>query len=423
MYFNANHTPILRARCWVVLLFVFFIEALSAAEAGQAKFLEPAAALLQAGKFEEAYAIYITHARQGNSEAQRVVGEMYFRGQGVPRSYEAAYQWSLRAAAQGDHLAQYSVGYLNETGLGAPQSLSQAQEYYFLSAKQDYGPAQEKLGDIYNATGNKNQAEAWYQKAAINNVPSAGTKYAKLANATRAAAEKSEREYTDEVAREEAIDIARSCSQCRGNEYRLCTEKQIPFWSCNQTAPSFGDALRANLAQDKANLENSRRRIDAITAQALQEPNRQRPALQANRGPADSTSPKDAADAASGRSPARNPPTVATPSSSADADVIETNNYERFPTSETWGDPVPPWMAFKGQGPSRAAACSSATSLREARISEDIARGFVEVKDRTECVCQTTPRQNSTIRLQKGWLCVAYWSLTDLRKRRGDSSR
>ncbi|WP_369642041.1 tetratricopeptide repeat protein [Acidovorax sp. A79] len=385
--------------------------------------MEAAEKFFHAGKYEEAYADYIVFARQGNALAQRVVGEMYFRGQGVPRSSEAAYQWNLRAAAQGDHLAQFSVGYFHENGLGTPKSIEQAREYYFLSAKQDYGPAQEKLGDLYKAIGDKNLAEAWYQKAALNNVPSASQKYSRLSNASRAAAAKSKEEYAEEVARSEADDLARTCSQCRGNEYRQCTEKQIPFWSCNQTAPSFGDALRANLAQDKANLENSRRRIDAITAQALQEPNRLRSALQANRGTADSTRPKTAPDASPGQSTARNSSNVATPTASADTEIIESNNYERFPTSETWGDPVPPWMAFKGQGPSRAAACSSATSLREARISEDIARGFVEVKDRTECVCQTTPRQNSTIRLQKGWLCVAYWSLTDLRKRRGDSSR
>lgn len=409
-------------RLIAAMLFSVLLLPITAAAAS----LESAAKAFQNGAFAEAYSYYIVLARRGNAHAQRIVGEMYFRGQGVPQSHEAAYQWNLRAAAQGDHLAQFSIGYFYENGLGTQKSLKQAQEYYFLSAKQDYGPAQEKLGDIYRSTGQDNLAEAWYQKAAINNIASAGQKYVELSNISRAAREKSSREYAEEVAREESDDLARVCSPCRGNEYRQCTAKQIPFWTCNQTTPSFGEALKANLAQDRANFENSRRKIDAITAQGLTEPNRQR----AEAKPESRRISPEATDRKA--TPVTTPiqlsagnisPSTTASSAIEGAEIIESNSYERFPTAELWGDPIPPWMAYKGQGESRASACNSAISLRESKIAEDLARGFVEVKERTECVCQTTPRRNSTIRLQKGWLCVAYWSLTDLRKRRGDSSR
>lgn len=408
----------------LIAAFLFSVLLLPATAASSS--LDSAAKAFQNGAFAEAYSDYIVLARENNAQAQRIVGEMYFRGQGVPQNHEAAYQWNLRAAAQGDHLAQFSIGYFHENGLGTKKSLEQAREYYFLSAKQDYSPAQEKLGDIYRATGENNLAEAWYQKAAINNNASAGQKYVELSNISRAAREKSSREYAEEVAKGEADDLARVCSPCRGNEYRQCTAKQIPFWTCNQTTPSFGEALKANLAQDRANFENSRRRIDAITAQGLAEPNRQRVEAkpESRRISPEATDRKAPPVTTLIQLSAANisPSTTASPAIES-AEIIESNSYERFPTAELWGDPIPPWMAYKGQGESRASACNSAISLRESKIAEDLARGFVEVKERTECVCQTTPRRNSTIRLQKGWLCVAYWSLTDLRKRRGDSSR
>ena len=44
-------------------------------------------------------------AREGNADAQRLLGQMYRRGQGVKRSSTRAFLWFNRAAAHGDRRA------------------------------------------------------------------------------------------------------------------------------------------------------------------------------------------------------------------------------------------------------------------------------------------------------------------------------
>jgi hypothetical protein len=45
-------------------------------------------------------------AEQGNAMVQHSVGEMYARGQGVPRDYVQAHMWFSLSAAQGHEIAQ-----------------------------------------------------------------------------------------------------------------------------------------------------------------------------------------------------------------------------------------------------------------------------------------------------------------------------
>jgi TPR repeat protein len=58
------------------------------------------------GDYVPALQVFRAMAREGNSEAQRLLGTMYRRGQGVKRSSTRAFLWFNRAAAHGDMRAK-----------------------------------------------------------------------------------------------------------------------------------------------------------------------------------------------------------------------------------------------------------------------------------------------------------------------------
>ncbi len=65
-----------------------------------------------------ALAVWLQPARDGDPEAQTVVGELFERGAGNPPDYQAAAQWYQRAAAAGNPRAMVNLGNLYERGLG-----------------------------------------------------------------------------------------------------------------------------------------------------------------------------------------------------------------------------------------------------------------------------------------------------------------
>jgi TPR repeat protein len=55
-----------------------------------------------------------------------LLGEMYFKGLGVPQDYGQARQWWEKEAASGNAWAMYHLGVLYENGWGVPQDYGQA---------------------------------------------------------------------------------------------------------------------------------------------------------------------------------------------------------------------------------------------------------------------------------------------------------
>jgi serine/threonine protein kinase len=64
---------------------------------------------------------YIQLAENGDKEAQRRLGEIYFYGRGVKPDYQKAIQYFQLSANQGDAPSLYHIGRCYELGLGVPQ--------------------------------------------------------------------------------------------------------------------------------------------------------------------------------------------------------------------------------------------------------------------------------------------------------------
>lgn len=97
--------------------------------------LEAARDLMDAGRFDEAYAALWPAARSGNAEAEELIGVIYAMGLGRPRDDQRAFEWYLRAAMKGHPGAQSGVGWYYEVGRGMPApDLMRAYMWYTLPA-------------------------------------------------------------------------------------------------------------------------------------------------------------------------------------------------------------------------------------------------------------------------------------------------
>lgn len=91
----------------------------------------------------------LEQAAQGDTEAQYVVGDMYYKGRGTHVDLEKAYTWFSRSAALGHRKAEFKLGYMYLKGLGVGQNSPRAFELMSASAAKRYAPAQFYLGQMY----------------------------------------------------------------------------------------------------------------------------------------------------------------------------------------------------------------------------------------------------------------------------------
>lgn len=160
----------------------------------------------KAGRYAEAWRLLVPLAQKGDPEAQRTIGEMYYRGQGAKADTEAAFKWNEAAALNGDMVAEFNLGYLYERGEGVVASLSKALDFYTRSARHGYVLAQTRLGDWY-ASSNRGEALRWYRIAMQLGDDDARTKFKQLyAEELRAAeADKKQSDLEEEELKREEV--------------------------------------------------------------------------------------------------------------------------------------------------------------------------------------------------------------------------
>jgi hypothetical protein len=114
--------------------------------------------------------LYRQRAEQGDANAQYELGQMYARGQGVPRDYVQAYGWYQKAASQGSAHAEYAIGCLYYYGYGQMQSYTDALAWYRKAADHGNAWAIDAIGSMnfygYGMPQSNAEAAVWYKKAA-----------------------------------------------------------------------------------------------------------------------------------------------------------------------------------------------------------------------------------------------------------------
>ena len=108
---------------------------------------------------EEGLRLILQAAEQGKStpESERVLGEAYLLGDGVPKNYKRALQWYRLSADHGDREAMNELGFMYFTGKGGEQDLEKGARYFEKAAQQGLVVAQYNTGIMYltgDAEGN-----------------------------------------------------------------------------------------------------------------------------------------------------------------------------------------------------------------------------------------------------------------------------
>jgi len=80
--------------------------------------------------------------------AQCVVGQVYLKGEGVPKDQEKALQWFRKAAEAGNMEGQRNLGHLFAQGQGTPVDAVEAYQWLSVAAKQGDKVAVEELADL-----------------------------------------------------------------------------------------------------------------------------------------------------------------------------------------------------------------------------------------------------------------------------------
>ena len=117
-------------------------------------------------------------AERGDVDAQFILGECYYKGEGVKQDYEQAAYWYRKSALQSANSAQRNFASPNGDNVDAKKNNKQfeykngvgVKQEYMKTAKQSDADDQFSLGlSYYNGQGVKQddkQAVYWFQKAA-----------------------------------------------------------------------------------------------------------------------------------------------------------------------------------------------------------------------------------------------------------------
>jgi hypothetical protein len=101
------------------------------------------------GDFAKAMQIFRPLAEKGQTLAEYILGLMYTNAQGVSENYSEGLKWLQKAGEQGEAKAQFAVGVAYFKGLGVQKNNAEAFKWYRRAADQGLGVAQYNLGAMY----------------------------------------------------------------------------------------------------------------------------------------------------------------------------------------------------------------------------------------------------------------------------------
>lgn len=120
--------------------------------------------------YEKAAYWFEKAAKQGDAEGQNNLAVLYRDGKVIEKSIEKSIYWFKKAVAQNNAMAQISLGYAYEKGKGVPQSYKKAAELYRKSAKQGEVRGMTNLAYMYEkgmgVERSYEKAAYWYEKGA-----------------------------------------------------------------------------------------------------------------------------------------------------------------------------------------------------------------------------------------------------------------
>lgn len=112
-------------------------------------------------------------AEQGNAYAQKMLGDLYEQGRGVPKNLKLSADWREKSANRGNTEAQLMLGEMYLNGEGVNQDLDKAEGWLNRAAVAGNSEAQFILGKLYHDQKNPGMAGDWLAKSAAQGYESA----------------------------------------------------------------------------------------------------------------------------------------------------------------------------------------------------------------------------------------------------------
>ncbi|WP_455221919.1 AgmX/PglI C-terminal domain-containing protein [Kaarinaea lacus] len=141
-------------RCCIKSRFLILLGIVASLSA-RADFNEATRAYLR-GDFEKARYEALVDATDGKPEAQMLLGQLYFNGEGVEKDIQAALYWYDKAASQGFVDAQYRLGLLYFEGKPEiPKDYDKAYQWLQQALKNGNNDAKPKLEGLYKTDSGK----------------------------------------------------------------------------------------------------------------------------------------------------------------------------------------------------------------------------------------------------------------------------
>jgi len=98
---------------------------------------------------EDNFSNCLSVAKQGDEEAQEIIGDMYYFGNGVVQNYASSFNWIKKSAEQYNTSAQFKLGLMYFEGKGVTQDYKKSFNWYLIAANQGFSPAQLNLAYLY----------------------------------------------------------------------------------------------------------------------------------------------------------------------------------------------------------------------------------------------------------------------------------
>jgi len=83
-------------------------------------------------KYEKAFKFFKQATNLGSTEAQMLLGKMYYKGQGVAVDYNKAFMYSKRAAMKGNDFAQFLTGKIYASKIYQPAQVNLSLAHVFV---------------------------------------------------------------------------------------------------------------------------------------------------------------------------------------------------------------------------------------------------------------------------------------------------
>ncbi|KAG0232418.1 hypothetical protein BGW42_008209 [Actinomortierella wolfii] len=157
----------------------------------RAKHNDIEAQLKIAAKYEriddvKAFYWYNRAAEQGHVEAQYIVGDRFYTGQGTTQNYAEAVTWFRKAAEQKHANAQYRLGCMLRDGQGVEQNYDDAAKWLLRATEQGHAEARQSVKKLYEKgyglPRDLQKAVHWYREVAAGGGSDVQQQLKKLVN-------------------------------------------------------------------------------------------------------------------------------------------------------------------------------------------------------------------------------------------------